>query len=136
MADTLDLKDIFAKYDTNCNIEDLIAANEKLNKSVVRGLRNFSMKEYISVNNRDKWQFLPSANKISVIIPDLDARAIPFCPYNTLNVIASEKYIFIKDITSDEMSQINRYFKQEPCAISDSNPYSISILNIIRYNIA
>jgi hypothetical protein len=69
-------------------------------------------------------------------MPDLDARAIPFCPYNSQVETTVEKYIFIKDVTDDDLTNIIRFFSQTPLSIADSNPYAISILNIARYNIS
>jgi hypothetical protein len=134
MISALNLKSLFASYENGANIDKLLEADTTLNDAVVRGLRNFTMREYITTNNRDKWQFLPDSSCMGEVFPDLDARAIPFCPYNPLTDI--EKYIFIKDISSGDMAGIQRYFSRPPQPITTSNPYTISILNIVRYKLA
>jgi C1A family cysteine protease len=135
MVEALNLKTLFASYNKGAEIEQLLAEDSNLNRAVVRGLRNFTMREYVTTNNRDKWQFLPDAADMGEVFPDLDARAIPFCPYNPPTGSALEKYIFIKDITSGDMAGIQRYFTQQPLPISNTNPYAISIINIVRYNL-
>jgi hypothetical protein len=136
MANALNLKEIFSKYSTDDELNELVAADATLDKAVMRGLRDFSMKEYVTMNHRDKWQFLPDPSGMAEVMPDLDARAIPFCPYNSQVETTVEKYIFIKDVTDDDLTNIIRFFSQTPLSIADSNPYAISILNIARYNIS
>jgi C1A family cysteine protease len=135
MSNALNLRNIFARYSIEDNLVNIINEDEALNKAITRGLRNFNMREYITMNNRDKWQFLPDVSVMSETIPNLDSRAIPFCTYNTQSDVSYEKYIFIKDVTDKDMSNISRFFSQAPQAIPDSNPYAISILNIVRYKI-
>ncbi len=135
MLDSIMWAPIFAGYETGNYLSLIIKENSDLNNAVIRGLRNFTMKHYVTLENRDKWPFLPDTANISEIIPDLDNRAIPFCPYNPQGFNALENYIFIHDITPRDMNPIRPYFSQAPLAISGSNPYSISILNIVRYNL-
>jgi len=135
MIESIDLKSIFAEFSQEQDLCLMIKNNEVLNSAVIRGLRNFSMKEYISTQNNERWQFLPDATKISEVIPDLDSRAKPFCPCNNHGDNTIEKYIFINGVTQHEMSGILPYFSQAPMPISNADPYSISVLNIVRYNI-
>lgn len=135
MTDSINLTSIFASFSTGEELSKILQNDENLNTAVVRGLKNFSMKEYISRQNPGKWQFLPNKASMAEVIPDLDYRAIPFCPYNDQIDNSIEKYIFVKGITQAEMINISRYFSQAPMPISDSNPYSISVLNVVRYNL-
>lgn len=135
MADSIDLQSIFESFANGLELNQIIQSNQNLNDTVFRGLRHFSMKEYVTRQNLNKWQFLPDVANMAEVIPDLDSRAKPFCPYNNLTDNTIEKYIFIKDITQDEMSNISRYFSQSPMPISGTDPYSISVLNIVRYNL-
>ncbi|MCM1505072.1 MAG: C1 family peptidase [Muribaculum sp.] len=135
MLKSIELKSIYDNYSIGSDLEEIVKADSTLNKSIVRGLNNFSMKEYVSRQNLDKWQFLPDSTKMSEVIPDLDSRAKPFCYFNPQIEHEFEKYIFIKDITQTDMSGINPYFSQAPIPIKDDDPYSISILNVARYNL-
>jgi C1A family cysteine protease len=135
MVESVDLKKLFASYNIGQDIHELLENETTLNDTVVRGLRNFTMHEYVTANNRDKWKFLPNLGNMGVVFTDLDSRAIPFCPYNPQNGNTLEKYLFIKDITPGDMGGIRRYFSQQPQPVADSNPYAISILNIVRYKL-
>ncbi|MCM1071600.1 MAG: C1 family peptidase [[Clostridium] fimetarium] len=135
MDKALDFKTVYAKFATNRGLEEIVESDEALNSAVVRGLKNFSMKEYVTLSQPGKWQFLPDSAKISEVIPDLDARATPFCPYDAQGDDAVEKYIFVKDINRDDMNGILPYFSKAPMAVAGNDPYSISILNVVRYNL-
>lgn len=135
MVDSINLTSIFSSFVNGLELSQILQSDQDFNNAVVRGLKNFSMKEYITRQNPGKWQFLPNTASMADVIPDLDSRATPFCPYNNHTDNSIEKYIFVKDITQDEMNNISRYFSQAPMPISDSDPYSISVLNVVRYNI-
>lgn len=135
MVNSIDLSAIFKSFSDGEDLNHILVRDESLNKTILRGLKNFSMKEYITRQKENKWLFLPDTARMSVVIPDLDARATPFCPYNIHTENSLEKYIFIKDISHEETSNIYRYFSQPPLAVSTSDPYSIKILNIVRYNL-
>lgn len=135
MLNSLDLKSIFAEFSDKHDINLIIKNNSSLTNTIVRGLKGFSMKEYVNRQDSGKWQFLPDSAKISEVIPNLDSRAKPFCPYNSQIDNTLEKFIFIKDITQEDMKGIIPYFSQAPRPIRANNPYSICIVNIIRYNL-
>lgn len=135
MSQSLNWKDIFESYELDSDLAQLINEDPKLDKAVMRGLHNFSMKEYVTMNNSGKWQFLPDSSKMSEVIPDLDYRAKPFAPYKPQSEDMEEKYILIKDINHDDMKGILPYFSKAPMPISTNDPYSISVLNIVRYDI-
>ncbi|MDE6022360.1 MAG: hypothetical protein K2G13_02545, partial [Muribaculaceae bacterium] len=135
MADSLNWISVFGSYSTDSDLHKLIQDNPMLNAAVMRGLQKFSMKEYVVKSDSGKWQFLPDNSRMSDVIPDLDYRAKPFSPYKPQNEDMEEKYIFIKDIKHDEMKDIMPFFSKSPMPISTDDPYSISILNIVRFNI-
>lgn len=136
LVSSINLHDIFTDFAQNKDLDLIIEKNDKLNQSIMRGLRNFSMKEYLtSGHDPAKWQFLPDTTKVSAVIPDLDARALPFCPYSNHTDAPAEKYIFIKDITDDEMNSFARHFGQKPMSVPTTDPYIIIILNTVRYNL-
>lgn len=135
MGDSLNWKSVFDSYSIDSDLSRLIHDNPSLNSAVMRGLQNFSMKEYVTLSNSGKWQFLPDNSRMSEVIPDLDYRAKPFSPYKPQNEDMEEKYIFVKDIKHDEMKDIMPFFSKSPMPISTNDPYSISILNIVRFNI-
>lgn len=130
----IDFDALFKVFSQCSDFKLIIKQDKTLNRAIVRGLKDFSMKEYVKMQNNAKWQFLPDSHKISEIIPDLDYRATPFCHYNLQNSCSIEKYIFIKDISQEEMKDFLRYCSQTPLIVNDEDPYSISILNIVRYN--
>lgn len=135
MVGAIDLDSIYSEFSNGAELEDILRSNQPLKKTIMRGLRNFSMKEYIARQDPLKWQFLPDTAKMAEVIPDLDTRAIPFCPYNNQTDNTLEKYIFVKDISQDEMNGITRYFTQSPMPVRNSDAYTISILNTVRYNL-
>lgn len=135
MEKSIDFKSVYSAFANREDLGKIIEENETLNAAILRGLRNFSMKEYVTRQHPGKWQFLPDTAKVSEVIPDLDARATPFCPYDPEGDEAVEKYIFVKDITRDDMNGILPYFSQAPLSVASNDPYSISILNVVRYNL-
>ncbi len=134
MIEPLDMKMMYSEFAANQNITHIIEHNRVLNDSVVRGLRHFSMKEYLMGGNPGHWQFIEGTN-MNIIIPDLDSRAKPFSPYRNNGESPIEKYIIIKGVAQEEMGRINNCFSYPPCKIDDSDPYSISVLNIVRYDL-
>ena len=135
MIDYLCLKSFYNDFSEGNNLNQILHNNLSLNNSIIRGLKDFSMKEYITRKNLEKWQFLPSTSEMGEVIQNLDARAIPFYPYNNPESDHLEKYLFVKDVTQDEINNISRFFTLSPKAISSSNPYSICVLNVVRYNL-
>lgn len=138
MINFLCLESVYKDYSKMDDLSIILQKNITLNDSIIKGLKGFSMKEYITHQNPEKWQFLPSASEMGEVIPQLDARATPFYPYNNPESDIYEKYLFVKDITQDEINNISRFFplSQSPKAISCSNPYSICVLNVVRYNLS
>ncbi len=136
MGDSLNWQSIFESYTLDSDLQDMIHSNSRLNNAVMRGLHNFSMKEYVALSNPGKWQFLPDNSRMSEVIPDLDYRAKPFSPYKPKNEDMEEKYIFIKDINHDDMRGVLPYFSKAPMPVATKDPYSISVLNIVRFDIA
>lgn len=135
MIPSIHLVNIFADFSVTQDIKQIIKDNKSLNDAVVRGLKNFTMKEYIKRTRSDRWQFLPDDNTLDKVLPDLDNRAKPFSPYYKEDT-PLEKYIFVDGITQDELNAIARHFTQTPNPISQTNPYAITILNISRYSIS
>lgn len=135
MLKSIDFDTLLIEFQKNPDLKSIIQKDVTLQNSAIRGLKDFSMKEYVTMKNNSKWQFLPSSAKMSTIIPNLDYRAKPFCPYNQQNSDALEKYIFIKDVSQEELKDFSNYFSQPPMLVLDSDPYSICILNITRYNL-
>ncbi len=135
MLDSVNIKAIYEDFTKKHDLPEIISTNTSLNDSVIRGLRNFSMKEYVCRQHPDKWRFLPETAKMSDVIPDLDSRAIPFCPYNLQGDTPIEKFILVKDITYNDMRQILPYFTQAPMPVSTRDPFSICIINTVRYNL-
>ncbi|MGM9815502.1 MAG: C1 family peptidase [Lepagella sp.] len=135
MIPSIHLDNIFADFSVTQDLKPIIKDNKSLNDAVVRGLKNFTMKEYIKRTRSDRWQFLPDDNTLDKVLPDLDNRAKPFSPYYKEDT-PLEKYIFVDGITQDELIAIARHFTQTPNPISQTNPYAITILNTSRYSIS
>lgn len=134
MISAVDVKSLLNDYSVDDDFDEVINNNQDLESAVMRGLKDFSMREYISRSNLDKWQFLPQETNLSEVIPDFDSRGIPFCPYN-LQLQGVEKYILLKDVSLEDMSLLNTYFQQAPQPIRIGDPDTITILNTIRYDI-
>lgn len=134
MLSAVDVKSLLDGYSVDDNFDEIINNNQDMVSAVMRGLKGFSMREYISRSNQDKWQFLPQETNLSEVIPDFDSRGIPFCPYN-LPLQGVEKYILLKDASSEDMSRLKTYFQQAPQPIPIDDPDSMTILNTIRYDI-
>jgi len=135
MLESINFDSLFEDYTLDSDLNEIISDNPDLNDSIVRGLRNFSMRELVARTDNNNRTFLPDRNKIDGIFPELDARSKPFCYYRSKNGVTSEKYIFINDIRNDDINNISRFFAQAPMPIATDAPYSINLLNIVRYNI-
>lgn len=135
MTDAINLNAIFDDFAKNGNLAEIIANSRNLNDAVMRGLRDFSMKEYLKRQDEHTWLFLPDNSSIAKVIPNLDSRALPFCPYGDSIDRPLGKYIFVKDISQDEINTISRFFTQSPMPVQSTNPYAISILNLVRYDL-
>lgn len=135
MLSSFSLDSVLYRYSDGVTLSDIIRSDESLKAAIMRGLKNFSMKEYISVENQHRWSFLPDSTNLSELIPELDRRAVPFCPYHKEWDNTIEKYLFIKDIRLEDMKIVNTHFTQTPSPVSSINPYSISTLNIVRYSL-
>jgi hypothetical protein len=135
MTDAIDFKQTLSSYNIDDNLADTLSHNETLENAIMRGLNGFSMLEYITRSNPAKWQFLPKSADMNVVFPDLDSRANPFFPLNQQQFTPVEKFLFIKGITAKDMLGITQYFTQQPMPIAVSDPYSITILNTIRYEL-
>lgn len=134
MVTKVDVKSLLNGYSVDDDFDEIIDNNADLNAAIVRGLKGFSMREYISRSDLNKWQFLPDDTNLSEVIPNFDLRGIPFCPYN-LSLQGDAKYIFFKDASSDDMSRLKTYFQQVPQPVPIDDPDSMTILSTIRYNI-
>lgn len=134
MTLAFDIKDLLDSYTKDADLAKLLNDNKPLQDAIMRGLKGFGMREYISRSNPAKWQFLPDKTDLSEVLPDIDSRAIPFCPYD-LGTDNNEKYIFIKDITQSDMPSLAPYFQQAPMPIATNDPDSITVLNTVRYDI-
>lgn len=134
MLSAVDVKSLLNGYSVDDDFDEVIDSNQSLEQAVMRGLKGFSMREYISRSNPNKWQFLPQTTNLSEVIPDFDSRGIPFCPYN-LTLEGVEKYIFLKDVSNEDMSLLNTYFQQAPQPVPIDNPDAMTILSTIRYDI-
>lgn len=134
MLSAVDVKSLLDGYSVDDNFDEIINNNQDMVSAVMRGLNGFSMREYISRSNPNKWQFLPQKTNLSEVIPDFDSRGIPFCSYN-LPLQGVEKYILLKDASLEDMSRLKTYFQQAPQPIPIDDPDSMTILNTIRYNI-
>lgn len=135
MIRALDLNTILTSFTQTGDLAQSIMADRSIEQSIMRGLRGFSLKAYFNKLGHEQWQFLPNNADLANTIPDLDHRATPFSPYTPNDNTAIEKYIVVKDITQEEVNNIARYFPQTPQPIKGNNPYAISVLNIVRYNI-
>lgn len=130
--------DLEAMYNLYCDYQDIHQAVNKdisLTETILRGLRGFSMLQYVVKTSDNQWQFLPSDNQMSVVIPNIDQRATPFCPYRPKIGNSVAKYIFVQGIGQDVMSMLNNYFAQAPMAIATHDADMITILNIVRFDI-
>lgn len=135
ISGSIDLRSTLEHFKAGNSLRELLNNSQALKDAVLRGLKGFSMKEYVSRSNYAKWNFLPDSSDVSELLPDLDNRSIPFTPYSSFSDGTIEKYILVKDITTGDMMKITPYFHQPPMPISISDPDSITILQTVRYNI-
>lgn len=130
--------DLDKMYRSYCQIGDMneVIANDKdLSGTITRGLRGFGMMAFVRGNNANQWQFLPNNDGMGAILPVLDNRATPFCPYQPAIGYIPPKYIFIDGITQADMNVMNRHFTQPPMPISKHPAGMITILNVVQYDI-
>lgn len=114
-----------------------IMKNDAINNTIDRGLRGFSMKEYVTLATLNQWQFLPNTvNNMKEVFPDLDQRATPFSPYQPDNTIGMAKYIFINGLEQNQMTTVNQYFPpQPPMLVNHHNTDMITVLSIVRFRL-
>lgn len=122
-------------HDINVDLFDWLNNDRRIKSQILRGLRDFNMREYITQTNKERWLFLPHSHKLEEIMPALDNRAIPFCPYGRNSDYTPEKYLLAKNITTGDVSHIDTYFSQAPLPVSIDNPDGILIVKIVRYNL-
>ena len=134
ISSSLNLKDILKHYNSELDLQKLLSQDPNFIKMLNDSVKGFSMKEYLVRNNPGKWPFLPEIGNLSQILNNLDQNSLPFCKSNPMIDDKYEVYIFAKDINREDMSKINRYFTQEPLPLSIKDPYSISILKVVRYS--
>lgn len=135
LVGAIDLHTLFANYTKGDNIATLLENDNALNCALISGLQGFTMRAYIVGNNQNQWPFLPGTNNIGQVVPDLDARAIPFSPYTPSQQNPMEKYIFIAGVQPADMNDIRRFITPAPQPVDGSNPYAISLLTISRFDI-
>lgn len=133
--EVVDIKSLFEKYTVDDDIYKLFIDNAGFENAITEGLQGFTMREYLVRSNPGRWTFLPETAGLADVLPVLDSRAVPFCPYNSLLENAVEKYIFVKDICQADMATLQRYFSFTPMPVAVGDAYSISILNVVRYNL-
>ena len=130
MTSAVNLNQMLSIYSLNDDIENMLN-NEDVQREILRGIRDFGIKEYLIRKNERSWQFLPNTNNLSDVIKDLDSKAMPFCPYEAS--CPSAKYLLVKGMVSDDMNSVERYFRQRPTLISTEDPDTISVVNIEWY---
>ncbi len=135
MVSSLDFNLLLQHYDTSADLFETIASNPDVSCNIDRGLTGFSMREYVARTNPEKWQFLPADNSLSTVLPDLDQRATPFCPYAGQVAGVPEKYLFVKDLGRQQMSAITPWFLQAPMPVDLADPDSIYLMAIVRFNL-
>lgn len=133
MVDSITIANILDEYRTADNLDNVLESDDSLNSAVIRGLKGFSMQEYITGNSSRG--FLPDLTEVAALIPDLDLRAKPFFPCNEQEMPPMEKYILVMNLSEDGMAKIRPSFAQEPCLLNSSNAYSISLVSIARFDI-
>lgn len=145
MLKRVNFNQIYADYTAvdGQNISDMsdvlitgILTNDAINNTIDRGLRGFSMKEYVTLSSLAQWQFLPNTvNNMKEVFPDLDQRATPFSPYQTENTNAIAKYIFVDGLHQNQMTTVNRFFPQPPMLVDRHNTDMITVLTIVRFKL-
>lgn len=128
-----DIRDWLRDYNADDGLRSTVDADGRLRDAVDRGLRDFTMRQYLHRDRPDKYQFLPDKTDPGTLLPELDARALPFCPYNSERNSVMEKYLFVPGLTTAEMAVISRHFAQQPMPVATDSPYTVSVLNITRY---
>lgn len=134
ISDAINLHTILQNYNPEDELLQLIVTNTNFLKAINDGLQGFSMKEYLVRQNPGRWSFLPEGGNLKSVLQKLEENALPFCRYNSMIEEGKEEYLFVKDITRADMTQLSKYFISEPMPVSISNPFSISLVNIVRYS--
>ncbi|MDE5594644.1 MAG: C1 family peptidase [Muribaculaceae bacterium] len=133
MIASFDIFSLLEQYTPDENIYEIIEHQQELKTGIYRGLKSFSMSEYVVRTNLNKWQFLPDDTGMAVVFPELDSRAVPFCPYDSQFDYTEEKYIFIQGVSPSKSTSINPYFQRPPMLIASDDTDTISLLTVIRF---
>ncbi|MCM1139594.1 MAG: hypothetical protein NC221_04095 [Duncaniella sp.] len=132
---SLSLREIYNEFERNKRFERILEDNKDYNKSLMRGLQRFGMREYIVRHESQNWHFLPPAGTVDSVLADIDSRANPFSTYRGYLDRPLEKYIFIHEYQNNDETLLSRHFSQPPSLLSHSDPYSITVMNIVRFNL-
>lgn len=135
MLKSLSLREIYNEFERNKRFERILEDNKDYNKSLMRGLQGFGMREYIVRHESTNWHFLPPVGTVDSVLADIDSRANPFSPYRGYLDRPLEKYIFIHEYQNNDETLLSRHFSQPPSLLSHSDPYSITVMNIVRFNL-
>lgn len=131
----LDIISIFKRFNIDSNIEKIISYDTAFANSIMSGLKGFCLRDHIIGQKSNKWLFLPPVSELINLIQNMDQRAVPFCSPNTYDLSEYEKFIFISTIESTDNQIINQHFQQAPLLVNSVNPYSVTILSNILYDI-
>ncbi|MBD5350412.1 MAG: hypothetical protein HDR89_05980 [Bacteroides sp.] len=135
MVGALNFNALVRAYTNDVDLLEMIATHPDVRRSIERGLVGFSMREYLSRTDPNRWQFLPSDNNQAVVLPNLDQRATPFCPYANRVTAAPAKYLFVNSLDQQYMSTVRRWFQHSPMPVGLADPDSIYLLTVVRYNL-
>lgn len=137
LARGLNIQTVAGKYKSDDNLESLIESDEAFNQRIRRGLRGFSMRNFVVPNGQNQYVFLPAGQNIDNIFRDLDQRAVPFCQFG-YQQMGYAKYLFIENaagLTPSEVQSINRNFGQAPSRVDTNEKNAIRLLTISTFDI-
>lgn len=134
MLSALDFSEMVKRYTTGSPLLAEFVNNQGLRDQINRGLRGFSMSQYLVRTDVNKWRFIPTHN-LSDVLQDLDLRATPFCPYSQEVNTPWAKYLFVSGLTASDQSKIRPWFQQPPLCVDSPDADSLYLLSIARYQL-
>lgn len=134
MLAAVDFSRMSKDMEAGTNLMSEFENNPDINEQIVRGLKGFSMSQFLVRTDPERWRFIPTHN-LSEVLQDLDLRATPFCPYSQEVVLPWAKYLFVNGLMPSDESKIRPWFRQSPLCVDSPDPDSIYLLSIARYSL-
>lgn len=127
----LNLSNLAKTCENDISLEEALVADRELNNSIGRGLRNFSLMEYLMGTRPEEYAFLSKAPDLRNLFAEMDTRSLPFCQVDPS--IPLEKYL-LTETGNTTNSPIQNYFQPSPMDIASNDSDSIVLINRVRFS--